>query len=113
MHINGTFRLQFVRIFALALTLCGMAALLSAQGVQTGTIRGVVHDDQGLAIPGVTVAVTSPALQGRRTAVTESSGSYTFLTLPPGAYTMQFELSGFSTVTRNTNVPLGLVVEQS
>ena len=41
-----------------------------AQGVQTGTIRGAVLDQQGLAVPGVTVTTTSPALQGSRAHVT-------------------------------------------
>ena len=31
-----------------------------AQGVQTGTIRGTVRDQQNLAVPGVTVTATSP-----------------------------------------------------
>jgi hypothetical protein len=89
------------------------AALAHAQGVQTGTIRGVVHDEQGLAVPGVTVTVTSPALQGARTQVTDSTGGYTFPNLPPGAYNVTFELTGFATVKRDTNVMLGLVVEQN
>ena len=38
---------------------------LFAQGVQTGTIRGTVTDQQNLAVPGVTVTVTSPHCRGR------------------------------------------------
>src|SRR5215510_8925194 len=52
----------------------GMTAGAFAQGVQTGTIRGVVRDAQDLAVPGVTVTVTSPALQGPRSVVTDSQG---------------------------------------
>ena len=48
-----------------------------AQGVQTGTIRGTVKDQQGLAVPGVTVTATSPALQGSRSTVTDADGLYT------------------------------------
>ena len=55
-----------------AWALCGVAATAFAQGVQTGTIRGVVKDQQGLATPGVTVTVTSPALQGPRSVVTDT-----------------------------------------
>jgi hypothetical protein len=106
--------MKFVRMFASVLVLCGFASLLSAQGVQTGTIRGVVRDDQGLAIPGVTVTVSSPALQGTRVATTDASGSYVFATLPPGGdYTVKFDLSGFNSVSRTTTVPLGLVIEQN
>lgn len=86
---------------------------LAAQGVQTGTIRGVIHDDQGLAVPGVTVTVASPALQTPRTQTTDATGAYTFPNLPPGAYTVTCELGGFGTVKRETTVPLGLVVDQN
>ncbi|HEV3063139.1 MAG TPA: TonB-dependent receptor [Vicinamibacterales bacterium] len=99
--------------FALASLLCAWTAPLAAQGVQTGTIRGVVRDDQGLAIPGVTVTAASPAMQLPRTATTDSTGGFTFPTLPPGDYTVTFEISGFATVKRTTTVPLGLVIEQN
>jgi len=105
--------MKFVRTLAFAWALCGVAAVLYAQGVQTGTIRGTVHDEQGLAVPGVTVTATSPSLQGPRTQVTDVTGGFTFPNLPPGTYTVSFELSGFATVKRETNVALGLVVEQN
>jgi hypothetical protein len=91
----------------------GWTASAFAQGVQTGTIRGVVRDDQGLAVPGVTVTATSPALQGPRVEVTDTNGAYTFVNLAPGQYSVVFVLSGFATVTRQTNVALGLTVEQN
>ena len=41
------------------------AGLVGAQST-TGTIRGHVADSQNLALPGVTVTLTSPSLQGSR-----------------------------------------------
>ena len=84
---------------------------VSAQGVQTGTLRGLVTDQQDLAVPGVSVTVQSDALQGTRTSTTETDGTYLFLTLPPGAYTVNFQIAGFMTVERTTQVPLGSTVE--
>src|SRR6185503_4150288 len=89
----------------------GSAGSLLAQGVQTGTIRGLVTDQQDLAVPGVTVTVTSPALQGPRSTVTDKDGGFAVRALPPGDYQVKFELNGFATLTRATAVPLGLVVE--
>ena len=66
---------------ALALTL-GADAL--GQGRQTGTITGATVDSQGLSLPGVTVTVRSPSLQGTRTAVTDINGNYSLPQLPPG-----------------------------
>src|SRR5690348_7141970 len=113
MCFEGDRYMPFVRSFLTALLVCIATSLAYAQGVQTGTIRGVVHDEQGLAVPGVTVTVTSPALQGVRTVVTDSTGGFTMPNLPPGAYTVTYELSGFATVTQKSNVLLGLVVDQN
>ncbi len=66
----------------------------------TGTIQGHVADSQGLALPGVTVNVSSPNLQGVRTVVTSGHGDYIVAQLPPGTYTIAFELSGFQTVQK-------------
>ncbi len=82
-----------------------------AQGVQTGTLRGLVRDQQGLPVPGVTVTVTSSNLQGARTATTIESGAYVLPQLPAGDYQVKYELSGFSTVTERTAVALGLAVD--
>jgi carboxypeptidase family protein/TonB-dependent receptor-like protein len=89
----------------------GSVGSLFAQGVQTGTIRGLVKDQQDLAVPGVTVTATSPALQGPRSAVTDREGLYAFRALPPGTYQLSFELAGFATLMRNAVVPLGSVIE--
>src|SRR5215218_2399323 len=105
--------MKFVRTFSLALLFCSVAALLGAQGVQTGTVRGVVQDEQGLAVPGVTVTVTSAALQGPRVVTSDAQGGFVFPNLPPGPYAVKFELSGFATVTQNTNVPLGGIIQQN
>jgi outer membrane receptor protein involved in Fe transport len=64
-----------------------------------GAISGTVRDSQGGAIPGVTVTVTSPVLQGSKTAVTKSDGSFQVTKLPPGQpYSVSFTLSGFRTL---------------
>ena len=98
--------------FGLAMTLLALAApAATAQGVQTGTIRGTVVDAQGLVVPGVTVTATSPTVQGSRTAVTDTTGNYTITALPPGVYEITYELSGFTTVKQQTTVALALTVD--
>jgi hypothetical protein len=84
-----------------------------AQGVQTGAIRGVVKDAQGLVVPGVTVTATSPALQGPRVAVTDTEGAFSVAALPAGDYTVTYELSGFTTATRKIVVPVGSTVNET
>jgi outer membrane receptor for ferrienterochelin and colicin len=81
----------------------GFASPTAAQGNPTGTVSGHVVDSSNLAVPGATVTVTSPVLQGARTAVTSANGDYIIPFLPAGDYDVTFELQGFQTAKR-TNV---------
>jgi len=92
-------------LFALALALVAVPA--TAQ--QYGSLSGTVVDNQGQALPGVTVTLTGPAMQGSRTAVTDTAGKFRFVPVPPGAsYTVTFELAGFNTLENSgLNVSLG------
>lgn len=93
--------------FALALLL-GFSVTAAAQGTQTGTLSGTVKDQAALIVPGATVTVTSPVLQGARSTVTDENGNYSIPGLPPGSYSISFELSGMTTVNHpGAVVPLG------
>ena len=87
-------------LLALALLL-SVAAGAAAQGNPTGTISGHVVDPDGLPVPGATVTVASPALQGVRTATTSSNGDYIVPFLPAGDYEVTFELQGFQPLIRD------------
>jgi hypothetical protein len=89
-------------ILALALTfLLGLWSLASAQQVSQGTIRGIVEDETGARLPGVTVTVTSTALvEAERVFITAQSGIFRFPALTPGVYTITLELQGFNTIKR-------------
>jgi hypothetical protein len=93
----------------LVLLICSLAATLAAQGVQTGTLRGTITDPQGAPVPGATITITSPALQGERTGVSDTDGTYAFRQLPPGDYTINVTLPGFAAINRTASVPLGNV----
>ena len=86
-----------------AATVFAVASPAAAQTIN-GTISGHVVDSQGLALPGVTVTAASPALQGVRTVVTVANGDYIFTALPPGTYTITFELSGFQSQQRTVSL---------
>jgi len=72
-----------------------------AQAVGSASIRGRVTDESGAGVPGVTVTVSSPALQLReRTTVSAPEGEYQIRSLPLGTYAVRVELAGFNTVLR-------------
>jgi hypothetical protein len=98
------------RLFVVAVFVCvGNASLAFAQAVTAGTgaLNGRVVDDSQAVIPGVTVTISSPSLMGTRTAVTDPEGQYRFTAVPPGDYTIVFELAGFRTI-RNEGIRIGV-----
>lgn len=86
-------------VFALGILSLFIRPSVSSAGT-TGTLIGVVTDSQGSALPGVLVTVSSPSLQGSRTATTTNAGDYNVPLLPPGQYRVEFVISGFERVAR-------------
>src|SRR5947209_878855 len=79
--------------------LFGLSVVLHAQTV-TGTINGTVSDPSGAVIPAATVTVTNQETGAKRTATTNSAGSFTFATLEPGQYSLSATAPGFKTAER-------------
>lgn len=76
----------------------GVGAL--AQGT-TGGIVGTLTDSSGALLPGVTLTLTGPSLQGSRTAVSDEQGVYRFRNVPPGTgYKVTAQRSGFRNSTQ-------------
>jgi hypothetical protein len=94
-------RRRGLSVFVVVLAACLAASTHAfAQGggaSSTGTINGKVADASGAVLPGVTVTASSPSLMGVQTAVTNTEGLYRFPAVPPGTYTLTFELPGFTT----------------
>src|SRR6187200_3066082 len=85
------------RVGLLALALAVMVPSLAV----AQSITGVIRDVSGAVLPGVTVEAASPALIEKvRTAVTDGTGQYRVVNLPPGSYVVTFTLTGFATVRR-------------
>ena len=92
---------MYARISAF-LVACALAftGLASAQE-RFGGLTGRITDQQGQAIPGVTVVTTNTQTGEVRTFVTDANGQFTAPDLVPGRYNVRFELTGFSKVERN------------
>jgi hypothetical protein len=94
--------------------LCALALMMAPRAgaqITQGRLAGTVTDAQGAVLPGVTVTVTSPALIGSQSTVTQPDGRYLFPALPSGTYRLTFELSGFQRLIReNAQVVLGQTI---
>lgn len=87
---------------SLVMSLCFTASSALAQSSSSSTIHGAVKDETGAALPGVTVTLSSPALQvGQVVQVSTGDGTYSFKDLPAGTYKLVFELTGFSPFVRD------------
>jgi outer membrane receptor protein involved in Fe transport len=77
-----------------------LVALLAAAPVAAqsalGTLRGKIADEQGGALPGVTVTVRHTETNTIQSMVTNPEGQYVLPNLRPGKYEITTELSGFT-----------------
>ena len=95
-----------------------------AQAVAIASVSGVVTDQSGAAVPGVTVTITETDKSTAHATVTDAEGRYNFPTLPVGPYRLEAMGKGFSTyrqtgivlqvgenIVQNISLQLGSVTE--
>src|SRR6266542_2704539 len=100
--------MKTARIISCLTLLCiSLAVQVSAQ-VNNASLTGLVTDSAGAVVPNASVKVKNKATDVESVATTDSSGYYTFASLPVGAYTVIVELPGFKkAVHENINLEVG------
>jgi len=88
-------RFIMVLTFLAALGFCSVPAMAQSNGI----VKGVVKDTSGAVLPGAQVTLTNKATQRPLQSLTNEAGSYTFNFLPPGDYSINFEMQGFRKLT--------------
>jgi hypothetical protein len=101
----------------LKVLLCVALSFLSAVPVlaqATSSLRGKVIDAQGQTIPGVAMMLVNEQTGFQREIVSDESGNYQAVQVPPGTYKLNAQLEGFATysgtVTLAVNTPATLDV---
>ena len=94
MRFKTTFLSLFVA-FALVTLLSGGAGV-KGQTANTGTITGVVKDEQAAVVPGATVKVVNIGTNAERTVQTSGDGTYEIPQLVPGMYRLEVESPNFA-----------------
>jgi len=98
-------------IFALVIAFVSMTPA-RAQSVLEGKITGTITDDKGEPLPGVTVELAGPSIMGKRATVTSARGTYVFLNVPPGTFTLTATMPSFKkSVQENIILGAGKVLE--
>ena len=98
------------RLFLMTLALLSLVARMTfpvmAQN-PTGSIRGVVKDQQGAVISAASVTVTNKATGAARTVKPSSDGIYAVENLPAGDYEIKVEAEGFATQNITAVIQVG------
>jgi len=92
--MNPTTRLMCILIFALLLSIMGVAQTTS------GSIAGSIADQQQAAVAGATVNVADESKGFSLNSTTDKEGRFVFPQLPPGTYTLTIEAKGFKKMQR-------------
>ncbi|MCB1024871.1 MAG: TonB-dependent receptor, partial [Acidobacteria bacterium] len=84
-------------MFAVIMFLSVSAAFAQSQATNADLI-GTVSDPNGAVIPGATVTITNPSTGFSRTFVTNDSGGFQAIGIPPGTYEVTASADTFKTV---------------
>jgi len=96
------------RIRALFLSIAVLVGGLAPAWAQVGgNVGGVVKDNSGAVLPGVTVTITNTNTGVPRVVTTGAEGNYRTVNLQPAVYTIAATLPGFGTTTRTVTVAVG------
>ena len=87
-------------IGVMVLVMAALGGMAYAQGgATTSSLSGTVVDASGGVIPGADVVAKNNATAGEFRSVSNATGAFTLLSMPPGTYTVTVSLMGFKTVT--------------
>jgi hypothetical protein len=100
-------RLMMSVLRALAIIALGMAIPGVARAQLTITLEGLVRDTTGQPLAQGQVAVTNPATNERRGAITNDAGRFRVLGLAPGRYDVTVRAIGYEPTTQAVELLLG------
>lgn len=75
--------------------------VFSQVATKTGSIYGKVVDDKGAPLPGVSITLESDVIPAQ-TATSGPSGGFRYANLPPGMYSVNFSIEGFTEVRQES-----------
>src|SRR6266849_1552832 len=92
----------------ISLLLVGLVLILviphSASAQATATLTGVVRDSSAAVFPQATVTLQNTDTGTERESLTNDSGLYVFVSVPPGEYVLKVTKEGFTTATQGLHV---------
>ena len=82
------------------IALMALASISAVWGQATTSLRGIVSDSQGGAVDSANATLQNDQTGFKRSVISDATGAYQFLQVPPGAYALIVEKPGFSISTQ-------------
>jgi len=109
--MHSLLRTKLPQVLLVAALVALVPSSAFAQAV-LGTIQGFVYDQDGGALPGVTVTADNTQTGVDRVTITNAEGFYTVRSIQAGNYSLTAQLEGFQTVRReNIRLLIGQVLD--
>src|SRR5215510_14147161 len=115
MDLDTNYRLGYKALPLLLGGLCLLVILslvatpVRAQSTSSGSVSGVVTDQEGAVVPGADVTLADTATNAIRKTTSNDSGRYTFVNVAPGIYDISVSRTGFQrAVVAGQKVTVGL-----
>jgi hypothetical protein len=84
---------------------------LLAQDITSGSIQGLIADEQGAVVPGANVEARNVATNFSRSFISDTNGRYSLLAMPSGKYVITVTKQGFAkTIQENVELTVGRVL---
>ena len=108
LRIDPNFKSLGIRVLVCLAVLALGVGVLRGQDITSGSIQGVVTDEQGAVVPGATVEARNVDTNFSRTFTTDNEGRFTLLSMPPGRYVVSFSKTGFAKLNQeNVEITVG------
>jgi len=95
------------RLFTIALLFAILAPCAAFAQVDRATLTGTIKDTAGALVPGATVSITNQGTNVVQHQETTATGEYLFVSLIPGKYQIDVELSGFKKNSQLVTLEVG------
>ena len=109
--LNLQHKAQLMKTGFCVFLLAALSMIAAAQDTTTGTIQGIISDEQGAVVAGATVEARNVETNFSKSFTTESDGRFTLLSMPPGRYVVSVTKQGFAKLNQeNIELTVGRLV---
>lgn len=97
--MNAAFTRRLVTIFAITVVMVSLFSTAALADELYARVRGTVTDTSGAVVPGATLKINNFATGFSRQTTSSGEGSYEFINLSPGTYSISAAKTGYATTT--------------